>query len=482
MAVTLVCTPGVWTGPADSRTYQWQRSPDPAGLTGWANIPGATASSYTITPADDRYRLRCLETATNMIGSATAASNAILAPPYECTYTLELALDAAVAGVFTVDSALDGTDGLTDTALSDGTYTDISSDVQDPYQVVFGTDNLLGQAQAGNLTVTVASVDDPGYWNPANPSSPLASDTPGLVPMRPIQLTAVKDRVVYPVFTGYTSRGLWDSSTRSLQLYCEDFLLWASRVYPTIASTGPTTMGAVFRLLVAAVDPTLTPIADQGILLPDFSADGTLSVTQILANLLAADLGTVYVGRDGIPVYRQADHALAAASVATVTITEQTSEEQTGFDVTDIGTRVTVEQLDGTGTVVATASRVNAAAELTYGRADLNGVSSAYVEAPGALADELLYRGVRGKPPVQFTLADVDDTTLLLMLTSAPLTVYTVDDPFAGTAGDAIAQRISHTIKTGLHGTELLCVARDSSDSVMTVDSALDGADGLRYP
>lgn len=399
------------------------------------------------------------------------------------TYKLEIALSRAVAGVFTLASALGGTDILTDVSLSDGTYTDISDDTLDPYQVVYGTDSLMSQVQAGNLTVTVGRVDDPGYWNPANPTSPLASDTPGQVPMRPVRLTATTDDgSVYPVFTGYTRRGQWDSMSRCIQLYCEDWLLWASRVYPSIPSTGPIYMGDVFRLLVAAVDPTLTPVADNGIMLPDFSADGTQSVSDILSTLLQVDLGTVYAGRDGTPVYRQADSPLAASPAATITVTRQVSEEQTGVDLDDIGTRVTVEQLDDTGAVVASATVVDSDAELTYGRADLPTVSSALVASPAALAAELVYRGARGKPPLDFVLADVDTATLAVILQSAPLTVYTIDDSFAGSSGDAITQRITETIQTGIHQAELLCVARAADDQAFTLASPLGGPAKLRYP
>jgi hypothetical protein len=101
-------------------------------------------------------------------------------------YTLEMAFNENVAGVMTVDgSALEGPDGLTDVGLFTGTFDNISSDAQAPYRVVFGTDNLMGAVQAANLTVSVARVDDPDYWNPKNPASPLNTQTPGFIPMRP---------------------------------------------------------------------------------------------------------------------------------------------------------------------------------------------------------------------------------------------------------------------------------------------------------
>lgn len=398
------------------------------------------------------------------------------------SYKLEVAFNENVAGVFTVDgSAMSGTDGLTDVGQFAGTFDDITLDAQAPYEVVFGTDNLMSAVQPASLTVTVARVDEPDYWNPNNPASPLNTNTPGFVPMRPVRLTADVDGVTYGIFRGFLRHATWKSKDRSCELYCEDFLLWASRVYPTIASTGPTNMGAVFKLLVAAVDPTLAPIADTGISLPDFSADGTRSVTQLIADLLTVDLGTVYVNSDGIPVYEQHDTPLARPAVATIVVADHVSEEQSGIDLDAIRTRATATQTDAAGTVLSSVTVIDADSEKRYGRADYGEVSSPNVGNPSALANELVYEGVQGKQPLQFTLANVDNATLLLMLTTPPLYVFTINDSFGGSVGDVIIQQIRQTFGTGLHEAQYLTSARPTR--AFTVDgSALDGPDALRYP
>lgn len=66
---------GTWTGvPAPTYTYQWQRSDN--GTTGWGDIGGATANTYTILLADDGKYLRLRVTATNNAGNASALSAA----------------------------------------------------------------------------------------------------------------------------------------------------------------------------------------------------------------------------------------------------------------------------------------------------------------------------------------------------------------------------------------------------------------------
>lgn len=406
------------------------------------------------------------------------------------TYDLDLALSEYVAGVFTVDgSALDGTDGLSDVGLFDGTYDTITSDAQEPYQIVAGTDNLMAQVQAANMTVTVSRVDNPGYWNPNNPASPLNSVTPGFTPMRPGRLRGtLDDGTEYGIFKGFLRRATWNSQTRSCELYFEDILLWAARVYPTIPSTGPIFLGDAIKLLFSYVDAFTTVTAEDGILLDDFSADGTRSVTSILADLLAADLGVVFVNGDGEVVYERADTPLLRAPAATVQIATEASEEQSGIDLDAIGTRATVEKLDAGGTVVATATSINGPAETEYGRADIGAVSSAYVptNGTGSLAEELTIRGGEGKPPVEFTIGEItdatDNTILRLILGQQLQAVYTILDTLGGTSGDAIVQRATHTIQTGFHQVQYLAKRR-TPVSVFTVDgSALDGTDQLRYP
>jgi hypothetical protein len=71
---TLTTTDGVWTGPTPTYTYKWQRD--------GADI-GATANTYVLVGLDGGHNVRCVVTATNSAGFASANSNAIAvaAPP-----------------------------------------------------------------------------------------------------------------------------------------------------------------------------------------------------------------------------------------------------------------------------------------------------------------------------------------------------------------------------------------------------------------
>ncbi len=66
---TLTCDPGTWSGaPTPIFSYEWLRTGE--------SIPGATASEYTVAPADRSEKLVCQVTATNHYASASERSNA----------------------------------------------------------------------------------------------------------------------------------------------------------------------------------------------------------------------------------------------------------------------------------------------------------------------------------------------------------------------------------------------------------------------
>ena len=69
---TLKASAGAWSGPGLAISYQWQRN---AGG-GFANIPGATASSYTLAVADEGATIRVVVTAANVDGSVSDSSAA----------------------------------------------------------------------------------------------------------------------------------------------------------------------------------------------------------------------------------------------------------------------------------------------------------------------------------------------------------------------------------------------------------------------
>jgi hypothetical protein len=70
---TLSCSTGTWTGsPAPTFAYSWLRD--------GVAIAGATASTYTVQPADQGNGLTCKVTAANVNGTSAAVSNTLIVP------------------------------------------------------------------------------------------------------------------------------------------------------------------------------------------------------------------------------------------------------------------------------------------------------------------------------------------------------------------------------------------------------------------
>jgi hypothetical protein len=75
---TLTTTTGEWTGNPYQFAYQWVHCPDDGGYGDGSNcdpIPGADQSSLLLQQSDVGHRIRVIVTATNVDGSANAASN-----------------------------------------------------------------------------------------------------------------------------------------------------------------------------------------------------------------------------------------------------------------------------------------------------------------------------------------------------------------------------------------------------------------------
>lgn len=90
---TLTTDNGTWTGtPVITYAYQWQRDD--------VNIGGATAATRVIAAADQGHNLRCVVTATNSDGSASANSNETTVPAAAATQLVFADTGALVAALF----------------------------------------------------------------------------------------------------------------------------------------------------------------------------------------------------------------------------------------------------------------------------------------------------------------------------------------------------------------------------------------------
>ncbi len=154
----LTGTPGTWTGPDNTYSYQWQRD---AG-DGFEDIPGATGTAYTLTASDEGGPVRVVVTATNPDATIAEASD----PTAVVLSALPVNTSPPrITGIAQRDSSLGGDPG-TWTGLSnvfayqwqsspDGTtWTDIPSATSLTYSV-----RTADEGMRLRLRVTVANPD-----------------------------------------------------------------------------------------------------------------------------------------------------------------------------------------------------------------------------------------------------------------------------------------------------------------------------------
>ena len=150
----LTTTNGTWSPAASSYAYQWQVSND--GSTGWTNISGATASTFTLTASEESKYVRSGVAGVNAAGTGTmvysAASGAIAAASGGISAPVLLGTFATTAN---------GTDFETTSFTTTDTsvlYVEVTTTNNDSTTVVMGyTDITIGASGRGYGTGTAIS-------------------------------------------------------------------------------------------------------------------------------------------------------------------------------------------------------------------------------------------------------------------------------------------------------------------------------------
>jgi hypothetical protein len=479
-----VSTSGTWTE-SPAIAYQWQRDQQRHG--NFVDIAGQTSNTHYVTAADGGCNLRCKVTATNYAGAATVYSNLVAlpgTPTRVLAATVEIAFDAYVVGVFTIDhSGLDSNDGLFDgnAQAFTGTFDDVTDDVDQDVQIAIGTDDLAGAVQASTCDFALIRPDDVGQWNPKNPGSDVNQLDPGLIEMRPVRVTVNNGAGDHGLFWGFLRTATFDAASGLLHVHCEDLIFMANRWKPVIASTGPTTTGAVIGLVLDYIgwtDQTLRDL-DVGDHIPDFSADGSRTAPQIIADLLAAERGTFYQDPDnGVATYRSRDYPQLNNVYAR--LANQLSDLGADLDADRVYTRVTVSRSGG-----ASYTAVDTTAERRTGGNELPSIDSPYIPddtAPRLLAGDLIYEKKQPSAPVRPLLENDSELACALQLRLRPLDPIDVVEDLAGTDGTYSLQQIKHAIDVqGFYlRTDALATPRPLMSFAIDV-SGLDGPDEIRY-
>ena len=345
--------------------------------------------------------------------------------------TVEVGWTDTPGNVFALDSStLDGLDVLDGLGVGDfsGPYDDVTADVgPDSLRIRRGRSDTLATMQAGTCEFTLIRPSDPDYYNPNSLTSPIAFESPGFAPMRPVRVTATYNGTDYPLFYGFIRSMDWDSDSRTAKVQALDLFLWLSRVNPSFTITDAINAGvsdtseAIGLVLDEALwtDPARRDLATSGgdTIDPTSASfgypDATASALNIIEDLLAAERGVAFSDASGTFVYRDRN---ARAETSTITATfnaEQQLSVGSSLDLDKIVNRVRVTRTGGT-----TVTEEDTTSQGKYGLNDYT-LDNRFIPSYSAsqnLAKWLIRRLATPQPPVEVTLENDTASTLLTQL------------------------------------------------------------------
>ncbi|MGH2962309.1 MAG: hypothetical protein ACRDL3_08970, partial [Solirubrobacterales bacterium] len=260
-----------------------------------------------------------------------------------------------------------------------------------------------------------------------------------------------------------------------------DLFVWLERAYPIIAATGQTTTGAALGLILDAVkwtEPAMRRL-DPGDTIPDFSSDGTDTALTLIAKLLEAERGVVFIDKDGVAVYE--DRNAWATKTKRVTIDAAMRALGPGFSLETVKNRARVTREGG-----VQQEYVDQPSADEFGYADHPELTSPYLASDEQALDLATYLVNRTKDPVgPLWQLEIDARSPELL--DAILTIRLQDwievvQAPSGTAGDYIVEQIVEELdERGLHKATYTLSERVAFQPFTLGTSLIGGSDVLIY-
>lgn len=300
--------------------------------------------------------------------------------------------------------------GLYDNVSGPDTYSIID------FRVTRGREDRWAGVIAGECSATFSD-KLPGRYNPENTASVLWDPVAGrslVRPLRPFKLVSVLEDGVTEedLFYGWLdeSQDDPDRGSNRASFNFKDLYLWLDGDNPVIAPTGPIYVGEAIGLILDWFDwtnPLLRSLAN-GLLLPDFSADGTRSGTQLIGEILTVDLGIFFHSRKNVATYYDRYEYSRRVSLGQFQASKQVIP---GVKLSTVRNRITVEYdggVAGPQTYEDTISREE------FGPRAWSDVKSTYFGSDAAALIYGQYKVAQSKEPM------------------APLWTYTVSEGLPG--------------------------------------------------
>ncbi len=173
-----------------------------------------------------------------------------------------------------------------------------------------------------------------GKYNPRNASSVLFNF---LKPNKPIRIRAVHNSITYPIFYGFISNIDYRPENYESVIIAHDAFVLMDAAFPVITEIGNAKTQYLLWLLLEGCDIPEThrfsATGGGGDAVPLFSTDGSVSGLSKVGDLLKAERGNFFFGKDGVAVYnpRATRYSGTAATAMPngITITPRASVERT---------------------------------------------------------------------------------------------------------------------------------------------------------
>lgn len=372
-----------------------------------------------------------------------------------------------------------------------GPYDDVTSECL-RFTASRGADDNLSGVLAGTLEFTLFDKGS-GKYNPLNSASPLYGK---ILPMRPVRVLGLVQSassiVAYlDIFNGFLREGTDnpDYGENEATFQAVDLLVWIDRIKPVIASTGQTTVGAAINLILDYLPwPSNRRSIAVGSTIPDFSADGSSSGTELISKLLEADRGKFFISKAGIPTYLARNYRDAATSVGTIDVA---LSQLPGVDLAQIQNQVSVAATYPGGSRTGTPQVAQDAQSIhDYGVADIGNIESLYLMSDQDalyLAKFLIEREKIPTTPI-WAVSTVENASELydpVAFASFLLRVelqQLITISLLGETHNYHVEKMIHTGENGkLHQTQFGCTRKSDVGAFIIGQSTIAGSDILVY-
>jgi hypothetical protein len=329
---------------------------------------------------------------------------------------------------------------------------------------------------AGRLTVVLD--DQAGLYNPENTGSSLS---PNVVPLRPIRVRATHNSVTYGLFFGWITRIEHNPSPTGQETRIEaiDFFHWLDAMKPGV-TLGTTTVGNAIAVILGHCglsDPAYLAL-DTGHDIPFLSTFAsptqTKSALTVIQELLAADMGVLFVDGDGKVTYQDTDRRDAPGSSDAAWTQSLIGDARPATDIAQVRNSYTVTRLRADGQPAGppqTAFDPTTRDFAYYGYRDGEPLSTPYLMDDAQALALAEYKVRLHKDPVNpvrsVRLSNRDDTSIVQQLARDLGDRVTLSENLGGTSTTGFVEGVSHHVwEAGKHHTVSYVISKRRLDSV----------------